>query len=315
MPLQKLVVSSLVSLSLSLVFGFIFLPLLKKLKAGQPINKYVPEHNKKSGTPTMGGIIFVIPSVVLSSFFTEFNMTALVACGLTLFYAAVGFADDFIKIKFSRNEGLTPWQKIIFELLGAFVAAAFAVRTEKTYVFLPFTNLSFNLGIWYFPFVAFVFLALTNCVNLTDGLDGLASSASFPVLLCVGALAFLKGGETGLSVFAVIFAFSLVGFLFFNVYPAKVFMGDCGSLAIGAAVSSIACFSGCALYSALSGVCFVISGVSVIIQVLHYKRTKRRAFKMAPFHHHLQHSSWSEPRVAILYFLLSVCASLVCFLR
>ena len=128
------------------------------------------------------------------------------------------------------------------------------------------------------------------------------------------ALAFLNGGELGLSLFAFIFAFSLVAFLFFNVYPAKVFMGDCGSLATGAAISCIVCFSGNALYSALSGVCFVISGLSVIIQVLHYKRTKKRIFKMAPFHHHLQHSSVSEPRIAMLYFIISLLASLVCFL-
>ena len=262
----------------------------------------------------MGGIIFVVPSVILSAFFTGLDMTALVACGLTLFYAAIGFADDFIKIKFNKNEGLTPLQKIVFQLLGALLAAAFAVRTEKTLVFIPFTDVFFDFGFWYFPFVAFVFLSLTNCVNLTDGLDGLAASSSVPVLFCVSALAFLNGGEQGLSLFAFVFAFSLVAFLFFNVYPAKVLMGDCGSLATGAAISCIACFSGNALYSALSGVCFVISGLSVIIQVLHYKRTKKRVFKMAPFHHHLQHSSVSEPRIAMLYFIISLLASLVCFL-
>ena len=163
----------------------------------------------------MGGIIFVVPSVILSAFFTGLDMTALVACGLTLFYAAVGFADDFIKIRFNKNEGLTPLQKIVFQLLGALLAAAFAVRTEKTLVFIPFTDVFFDFGFWYFPFVAFVFLSLTNCVNLTDGLDGLAASSSVPVLFCVSALAFLNGGEQGLSLFAFIFAFSLVAFLFF----------------------------------------------------------------------------------------------------
>ncbi len=314
MPLSKYVWAGITSLVVTLLSGVVVLPLLKKLKVGQPINKYLPEHNEKSGTPTMGGIIFVVPSVILSAFFTGLDMTALVACGLTLFYAAVGFADDFIKIKFNKNEGLTPLQKIVFQLLGALLAAAFAVRTEKTLVFIPFTDVFLDFGFWYFPFVAFVFLSLTNCVNLTDGLDGLAASSSVPVLFCVSALAFLNGGEQGLSLYAFIFAFSLVAFLFFNVYPAKVFMGDCGSLATGAAISCIACFSGNALYSALSGVCFVISGLSVIIQVLHYKRTKKRVFKMAPFHHHLQHSSVSEPRVAMLYFIISLLSSLVCFL-
>lgn len=314
MPIKGLVVTALAAGTLSVLFTAALLPALKRLKVAQPINEYVTEHNAKSGTPTMGGIGFVLSAFMVGVIGTRFLMTSVVTGLVFLLYAALGFVDDFLKIRYAKNEGLTPKQKVFFQVVIALLAAFFCLRTERTFVYIPFSGgKTLEMGWLYVPFAAFVLLATTNCVNLTDGLDGLASSCAIPAFGFLGAVGYLRGGECEL-IFSIAIAAALVGFLPFNVYPARSFMGDTGSLALGGLLACLALFSGNALYVPLVGFCFVWSGLSVIIQVLHYKRTKKRVFLMAPFHHHLQHEGKSEPLISAIYFAVSVLFGLLALL-
>ncbi len=301
----------------SVVFGYLIIPLLKRLKAGQPILKYVEKHNAKKGTPTMGGLFIVLSSVLSYFIFRGFKgVIALVAVSIGLAYMLVGFLDDFLKIKFKENKGLTAWQKILFQLLVAITAGIFAYLNGMTVLFVPFTNKIINLGFWVVPFNALVFLAITNSVNLTDGLDGLASSTSIIYLVFISLLICLEiNANKGFftlkdEYFNLVFICcsligALIGFLIFNVNPAKVFMGDTGSLSLGGFIGAVSLFSMNGLYVAIIGIMFVTSSVSVILQVLVFRKTKKRLFKMAPIHHHFQLLGVSENRIAFIYSLIT----------
>ena len=230
-----------------------------------------------------------------------------------------GFLDDFIKIKFRQNEGLKPYQKIVFQVFIGLIAGGFAYKNGLTDAYLPFTKEQIDLGWLAVPLVALVFIALTNCVNLTDGLDGLASSSVLGYLAPFTLLLFLQRGQAAYlssaeydSVLLLNFALagSLAGFLFFNTNKASVFMGDTGSLALGGFLAAQAAFTGNIFYVPIFGVMFVVSGVSVILQVLHYKRTKKRIFLMAPYHHHLQHKGISECKISYIYMAVTLSVGL-----
>ena len=302
---KPIAAAALCAIVSSFLFTRLLLPALKKLKAGQPINEYVVEHKKKSGTPTIGGAGFLLASLICVLIANKADMTTIAECCVFFFFAALGFADDFLKIRYSKNEGLTPIEKTAFQIAIALIASLFCVRTERTILYIPFSGgIKIDLGLWFIPFATFVFVATANCVNLTDGLDGLATSSAIPAFFFVGVLCALRNCEKE-SLFAIVSAAALIGFLPFNANPAKIFMGDTGSLAIGGLLACLTVFSGNALYIPIVGICFVWSGVSVIVQVLHYKRTKKRVFLMAPFHHHLQHKGMSENAISSLYFCVS----------
>lgn len=229
--------------------------------------------------------------------------------------------DDFIKIFFKRNLGLRAYQKIILQLGVALTIGFFAYKSNLIggEFAIPFTDKTFKMGFWTVPFVVFIFLATTNGVNLTDGLDGLAGSvvavftAVFTVFLFMSSLQLNESGFVTLSdeyynlaLFAAILTASLLAYLLFNVFPAKVFMGDTGSLALGGAVASIAVLSKNSLFIPIVGIMFVVSVVSVILQVARFKLTKKRFFLMAPYHHHLQMKGMSEPRIVCLYATVTV---------
>ena len=314
----------LTALSLAFVLTALVTPLViilaKRLKLRQTVLHYVDNHASKSGTPTMGGIGFVLVGSILTLIFTKGQRElTLMLVLLTLGFGAIGFLDDFIKVFFKQNEGLKPWQKIIFQVAVSIIIAVFAYRNEAVgdNIYLPFTLSKISLGVFAIPFYAFVFLAFTNAVNLTDGLDGLAGKSSLTYLLffsatiaiityTFGLSAVATKENEGLLVFCACFIGAIGGFLLFNSYPAVIFMGDTGALALGGALSGLAVMSGLSLLAPIIGVVFVLTCISDIIQVLHYKRTKKRVFKMAPFHHHLERCGFHENKIVTGYTLVTV---------
>lgn len=267
----------------------------RKFKLRQTVLHYVSEHKSKSGTPTMGGIAFLIGSSLATLLFGRSSLS-LLCLVVFIGYGVIGFLDDYIKIKYKRNEGLKPYQKIVFQLLIAIIVSIAAYK-RNIKISLIFDE--FDFGLFAIPFNVFVFLAFTNSVNLTDGLDGLASTVT---LISITAMGIIVGAfGDGMNNFCLAIAGGVAGFLIYNCFPAKIFMGDTGSLALGGAFAAVTVYSGQALCAVMCGAMFVWTAMSVIIQVLHFKRTKRRVFKMAPFHHHLQESGLHENRIVAIY--------------
>ena len=305
----KILIVFVSSVLVGLLISPFVISICRKHKLGQTVLHYVESHSSKSGTPTMGGIIFIFASlascaVVLwkDSFFAWTSLLVMVAFGM------LGFLDDFIKIHFRQNEGLKPYQKLIGQFTIAIMIAFLIYYRVGTS--LDFFGLSINLGWGIIPFAIFVFLATVNSVNLTDGLDGLAGGVSLIYLLFFGAILAISGFDNlALSSFAV--CGGILAFLAFNTYPAKIFMGDTGSLALGGFISCLALFSGKALYLPLMGIMFVLSALSDIIQVVYYKKTKKRVFLMAPLHHHFEKKGVHENRIVTIYIIVTslVCAS------
>lgn len=299
--------------------------LAKRLKVRQTVLSYVDNHAGKSGTPTMGGISFTLSAFVITLLLARGEKSlAVQILAVTLGFGIIGFLDDFIKVRFKRNEGLTPLQKIIFQVAVAVVTAIFAYRSPYAgdTVYLPFTLRAVNLGWFALPLYAFAFIAFANAVNLTDGLDGLAAksgaaySCFFTAILAI--IVYYVGvrpdeaEEYGnLIVFSLALTGALCGFLVYNSFPARIFMGDTGSLALGGALAGLAVTSRLVLFSPIIGVVYVVSCLSDVIQVLHYKRTKRRVFLMAPFHHHLERKGWHENRIVTAYALTTFAAGTI----
>ncbi len=314
----------LLALALTVIFGLIFLPLLKKLKLKQSILSYVVEHEQKNGTPTMGGLFFISVALILSLIFVRGeNSLTKFSLSICFAYTLVGFLDDFIKIKFKRNLGLKPYQKIVFQVSIAVVCSLYSYRSGLTLLYLPFTKNNINVGGWIIPLVIVVFLATTNTVNLTDGLDGLAGSVSGLFLLLSSTVIALQVANNeqiylidteyyNLIKTSIIFCGSIIGFLLFNTFKASVFMGDTGSLGLGGIIASVSILSGNMLILPFIGICFVLSGLSVIIQVVYFKLTKgKRVFLMAPLHHHFQHKGYAESKIVFAYCVLTLVMGLL----
>lgn len=312
--MKNYLISFLVAAIVSVAIGAITIPLLKKLKFGQNILSYVSEHDYKSGTPTIGGIIFISSCIIAYYLFrSEENRLSEVCVAVFVAYALVGFIDDFIKIKLHRNEGLNPVQKTLFEIVIAVVVSAYAYTRGLTKVNIPFTNIVVDLKFWYIPLCAFCFIATTNSVNLTDGLDGLAGGVTYVYTLVFGVLLLIQVSKGGIrypiseeyanvAQFSFCLSGALVGFLFYNTYRAKVFMGDTGSLALGGAVAITAALSGNLLFIPFIGITYVASSISVILQVAYFKLSGgKRIFLMAPLHHHFQHKGYAESKIAFGY--------------
>lgn len=324
--MKTLVLALVVALSLSVVCGLIFIPILRKIKAKQTILKYVETHKDKNGTPTMGGLFFIIPSVI--TFFTfggGGGRIAVVSVVIGLAFMLVGFIDDYIKIILKRNEGLKAYQKIIFQVAIALASGVFVYTNGMTLFHLPFTSQSIELGWVTVPFVGIIFVAITNCVNLTDGLDGLAASTSCTYLISLVVLIILQlykkeqmylmvDEYEKLNLLSACLIGGLLGFLAFNSNKASVFMGDTGSLSLGGFLGAVGIFSSNALFIPIIGIMFVVSGISVIVQVAVFKRTKKRVFLMAPIHHHFQLKGYGESRVAFNYSLITAIAGILVLL-
>ncbi len=312
--MKSYLIALLSAFALAFILTALLKPMLKKLKAGQYILGYVKEHKGKSGTPTMGGLAFITATVIVAIVFFRFqdqtvNLTLITVAGFML----VGFLDDFLKIYRKENEGLKPYQKIIFQLAVAVIAAVYCYVNRITRLYLPFGGgFSFDIYWGIIPLVLFVFLASVNCVNLTDGLDGLAGGTSLAYLAAVGVMLALHGNS--LSTVCFIGVGALAAFLLFNVNKAGIFMGDTGSLALGGLIACVTVFSGYALYLPIIGITFVFSGISVIVQVIYYKRTGRRVFLMAPLHHHFQMRGYSECKISYAYALVTALLGIICII-
>ncbi len=289
------------------------IPLLRRWRAGQYILGYVEEHKDKGGTPTAGGLAFIAAAAIVAAaagLFTD--RLSFVSLTIGFAYLAVGFLDDFLKFRFRRNLGLSARQKIFFQLAIALIAGVFCYRSGLTRVNIPFSGYAFDIGGWIVPLASLAFLATVNSVNLTDGLDGLAASVGFWYFVSFAALILLLAGErTGLADLSLILSGVLAGYLLFNTNRASLFMGDTGSLSLGGFAAAVAVFSGNALYILPIGVMFVLSSISVIVQVIYYKRRKKRVFLMAPLHHHFQKKGYSEAKIVYAYSFVTAAAGLL----
>ena len=312
---SKLGIGLILSIIFSLVSGPIAIPLLRKLKFGQNIREEGPEsHLKKAGTPTMGGILFILSSLIVMLILGyKFNDKAMIALYSLIAFGFIGFLDDLLKILKKQSEGLKPGQKMILLLIFSIALAIYGYYNLNTNLLIPFTSFEIQLGILYIPFVVIIYSATTNAVNLTDGLDGLATSVSILVLTFFTIVCFMMK-ETSLAVFCVVLIGGLIGFLKYNAYPAKIFMGDTGSLAIGGAIATVAIILEQPLLIIIVGGVYVFETLSVIIQVTSFKLTGKRVFKMAPVHHHFEKCGWSEIKIVTVFSLITAVLCLIGFL-
>jgi len=315
--------------ALVFLFTFIITVLLERLlipklkeKAKQPIYKEGPKwHISKSGTPTMGGLAFSLAITLMLSVgavflyvkgFTKEALSLLLCLLFSIFNSVIGIIDDYCKLKRNENAGLTPMQKIIAQSVIAllFLFSRAMLLDEKSV--LSFSFGSFDIGILYYPLTFIILLGITNCANLTDGIDGLASGVAFAISVSLFYISCALSYEVSFISSAVMGA--TVSFLVFNLHPAKIFMGDTGSLLLGALLASASVALGNPLVIVFVGGIYVLEGVSVILQVLYYKLTKKRLFKMSPFHHHLEKSGWSENRICIVAIITTFLFSIPAFI-
>lgn len=305
---------------LTVILGFFAIPLLKKLKARQSIREEGPKsHRIKSGTPTMGGLFMLLSAVLVVIFNKMIDPSVLWLLFLTLGHGLLGFLDDFIKAEKKRNLGLTAKQKMLGQIILAVLFCWGVVDTlHLPYsIAIPFTHTDISIGLLYYPFVVLVIVGASNAVNLTDGLDGLASGCCVIAFSAYAMFCYMTGFND-LGYFIIILAGSCIGFLFFNCHPAKIFMGDTGSLALGGAIAGISVMTRTELLLIFLGLIFVLEALSVIIQVASFQLTGKRVFKMSPLHHHFELSGWSEVHVVWAFWIfegIAACVSLLLAIR
>ena len=304
----------LISFVISAAAGPKIIGILRRLKAGQTVRDDGPQtHLKKNGTPTMGGIIFLLGVVVTCLFYVKDYPKIIPVLFMTVGFGIVGFLDDYIKVVLKRSEGLTPGQKMAGQLVVTAVFAYYMVKYSKAglTMLVPFCpGLTIDLGWLSIPLLFFVVIGTVNGTNFTDGLDGLASSVTVIVAVFFSVVAL--GTGTGIAPVTLAVAGGLLGFLLFNVYPASVFMGDTGSLALGGFVASVAYMLNMPLFLLLVGLIYMVEVLSVIIQVTYFKATHgKRFFKMAPIHHHFEKCGWSETRVVTVFSIIEAFCCLI----
>jgi phospho-N-acetylmuramoyl-pentapeptide-transferase len=301
---SKILAPLIMGFIFSIILGPIIIPILHKFKFGQNIRKEGPKsHQKKSGTPTMGGIIFFISVattiLIMGHKLMDKEMIILYSF---LSFGFIGFLDDIIKIIHKDNLGLKAAQKMMLLILFSLVLAWYGYKYIGTDIVIPFANKDFRLDLkWlYMPFIVFYYAAVTNAVNLTDGVDGLATSVTVIVLTFFAIVGF-RTENFEVAIFSMTLAGALLGFLKYNAFPAKVFMGDTGSLALGGAIGTISLMLKMELFIIIVGGIYVIETLSVIIQVTSFKLTGKRVFKMSPIHHHFEHLGWSEVKIVTVF--------------
>lgn len=300
----------------TVILAPVAIPLLRRLKFGQSIREEGPQsHMKKAGTPTMGGIIFLISiiltTVVVGNILNLFTTQTVVLLLVLVGFGLLGFLDDGLKVIFKRNLGLTSLQKLIGQIVIA-VAVYFLLRLGSfdTSIAIPYTDWSIELGHFYVAFLIFWLVGFSNAVNLTDGLDGLVAGTASIAFTAFGVIA-LFNEQADIALFAFAVTGGLLGFLLFNANPAKVFMGDTGSLALGGALAMLSILVKAELMLLIIGLVFVIETLSVILQVGSFKLRKKRIFKMSPIHHHFELSGWSEWKVVLVFWSTALVVALI----
>ncbi len=307
-----------VSLLVTLVLGPVVIPWLHRLKFGQQILEDGPVwHKKKSGTPTMGGLFFIagIAVSVIVTMLIHFDLKLLMMSLITLGFGAIGFIDDYVKVVKKRNMGLTPIQKFSLQAILSIVYIMVLYYTDNltTEIIIPFVGKMFDMPLWlYIVFTLIVVIGTVNAVNLTDGIDGLATSITCVVSLFFAVMAVMLS-ENSTTYFSAAILGGCVGFLFFNKYPAKVFMGDTGSLFLGGAISVIAVGMKMPLILVIAGFVYLFETLSVIMQVTSFKLTGKRIFKMTPIHHHFEMCGWKEVKIVSVFSLVTLILCIVSF--
>ncbi|WP_428908741.1 phospho-N-acetylmuramoyl-pentapeptide-transferase [Niallia sp. Krafla_26] len=313
---QVLFFTILMGFLITVLLSPIFIPFLRRLKFGQSIRDEGPKsHQKKTGTPTMGGIMIlfsiIVTTLVMTEKFSEPTMTTYLLLFVTIGFGLLGFLDDFIKVVMKRNLGLTSLQKLIGQIVISVVFFIALRQLEfSTAIEIPLINYSIDLGYFYALFIIFWLVGFSNAVNLTDGLDGLVSGTA---AIAFGAFAVLAWSlsQFEVAIFAVAIVGAVLGFLVFNAHPAKVFMGDTGSLALGGAIAAIAIMIKAEIILLVIGGVFVIETLSVILQVLSFKTTGKRIFRMSPLHHHYELLGWSEWKVVVTFWTVGLLFSII----
>jgi phospho-N-acetylmuramoyl-pentapeptide-transferase len=319
--INETILAVLIAFAISAVLCPIVIPFLHRLKFGQQVRQDGPQaHLKKQGTPTMGGLVILASIVITSLFYIPDYPKIIPVLFVTVGFGIIGFLDDYIKIVMKRSEGLNPVQKLIGQFIITGIFVYYLVRSGEvgTSMLIPFTGgfengYYLSLGILFIPFVFFVILGTDNGVNFTDGLDGLCTSVT--ILIATFMTIVSIGENAGISPITGAVVGSLLGFLLFNVYPAKVFMGDTGSLALGGFVASSAFMMQMPLFIPIVGLIYLVEVLSVIMQVSYFKATHgKRIFKMAPIHHHFELCGWSETRVVAVFSIITALLCMVAYL-
>ena len=309
----KVLIPILISFFISVVLSPFVIPFLKKLKFGQFVRDDGPEsHLKKSGTPTMGGLIILTSIVITSLFYMKDYPHIIPILVTTLGFGLIGFLDDYIKVVMKRSLGLRAWQKMLGQVLvtGIFAYYLLNFTDIETSMIIPFgKGAVLELGIFFVPFLFFVVLGTVNGANFTDGLDGLASRVT--VLIAAFFTVVAIGTKSGIEPITGAAVGSLLGFLMYNVYPARVFMGDTGSLALGGFVASTAFMLRMPIFIAIVAFIYLVEVLSVIIQVTYFKKTGKRIFKMAPIHHHFELCGWPETKVVAIFSIVTAVLCLI----
>ncbi|MGM9535746.1 MAG: phospho-N-acetylmuramoyl-pentapeptide-transferase [Intestinibacter sp.] len=307
--ITELTYTAMIGFLIVIILGPIFIPMLARFKFGQTVRDEGPQsHLAKNGTPTMGGIMMIV--AILITGLTRANISQSLIVGLICIvgFGFVGFLDDFIKIKMKRSLGLKAYQKIILQFALALYVAyyQYSASPSATQLMIPFTDHVINLGILYIPFMMIFIIGTVNAVNLTDGLDGLASGVTLIVSTFFMIFA-VSLSNSDVAILAAATAGACLGFLAFNSYPAKVFMGDTGSMALGGAVVAFATLTNSPLLIVIVGFIYLAEALSVMLQVSYFKLTHgKRIFKMAPLHHHFEQCGWPETRVVFIFWIATV---------
>ena len=319
--IKETILAIIIAFAISALLCPVVIPFLHKLKFGQQVRDDGPQtHLKKQGTPTMGGLIILGSIIITSLFYIRDYPKIIPVLFVTVGFGIIGFLDDYIKIVMKRSEGLNPKQKILGQIVITGIFAYYLVNSPdvNTAALIPFTGgfeggLTLDMGWLFIPFVFVVMLGTDNGVNFTDGLDGLCTSVTILVATFLTIVAI--GENAGISPMTGAVVGSLLGFLLFNVYPAKVFMGDTGSLALGGFVAASALMMQLPLFILIIGFIYLLEVLSVIIQVTYFKKTGgKRIFKMAPIHHHFELCGWSETRVVAVFSIVTAILCLIAYL-
>lgn len=311
--LAKSTLALMIGFLLSAFFGLIVIPLLKKIKVRQNISVHLTNHKKKEGIPTMGGLIFILSTIVTLLILCvtgklDYSYNLLIVIFVFLSYAAIGFLDDYISLKRKTNNGLTTVQKLVLQTIVALIFYLLYMKAGGDSTIEIYTlNLKINMGWSYFFFILFILVGFSNAVNLTDGLDGLAGGLSAIAFLSFGLIAWGATWVVGyqeLAIICFVLVGSLIGFLIYNTHPAKIIMGDTGSLALGATLATIAILTGYELtLIGVAGV-FVVETLTVIIQTISVVLTGKKVFLMTPIHHHFEKLGWSETDIVKLFWVV-----------